>query len=543
MPRPLSRLVSLLPLLSIACSHGHGTPATTVAPQFVGTVTLQPNANAWVPLAAIVSLGTDVPTRVELRIADGQRSWEVVADPQYATAHPRVPVLGLRPDRAHTIEVLVRDQGGNVAKAPAPLAFTTPALPASFPPIEVLASNPQAMQPGVTLLSLVTDQPGSLPTMVDAAGEVVWYLDCSLTPIGQQQTLAFPLDDGHLLLVVDDQLLVEVDLLGDVVAMFHAENLGGAVAGAVPVATDSFHHDVVVMPEGSDADYAVLGTELRQLPDYPIDVVDPQQTTPVADVVGDEIVEFRRDGSVVRRFRLLDLLDPYRVSYDSLGTFWDDHYGRPTFDWSHANALALDRASDSWLVSLRHQDAVVKIQRQTGQVEWILGDPARWRTPWNGLLLTPIGTQFAWPYHQHAVQLCDDGSIQLFDNGCGRAIPPTPQLPPTDAFSRAVRFAVDEVARTVQQPWVYGGPPGGGGPTFYSFFVSSAYLLPATGNTLVCDGGKRAAGGRLYGHLFEITGEAQPQTVFELYVRGDGVANTTSYFIYRAFRLPGLYAL
>ncbi len=229
------------------------------------------------------------------------------------------------------------------------------------------------------------------------------------------------------------------------------------------------------------------------------------------------------------------------MCYDTLGNFWDTVYGRSTRDWSHANALVLDPSTDSWIVSLRHQDCLVKIGRQSGQIEWILGDHDRWALTWQPYLLTPVGTGFQWQYHQHAPELQADGSMLVFDNGNGRAIPPAPALSPAQSYSRAVRFRVDEGNHTVAQPWAYGGPPGGSGPSFYSFFVSSAYRMAATGNVLVCDGGKITATGRMYARLFEVTDEVLPQVVFDCEIGADGVTSTESYFAYRAYRLPSVY--
>jgi len=517
-------------LLFAAACNNSSTPAPN--PVITGDAVLSPNPNAYVPLAAVLQVTSDVPTRVELDISDPDRSWHVIADPNFATAHVGVPVLGLRPDRLHHIDVQVVDQQGRTTHAGAQLSFTTPPLPAYFPPLALGIDQPANMEAGVTLLVLSSATPGCLPAMVDAQGQVVWYFDCSRSPIGTEQTLVYPQPDGNLMLIVGENLLIEIDVLGNVLQSFSANRVLPALPGTVPVDVDSFHHDFVALPPGLDADYAVLCSELRQLPNYPANVVNPSITDSMANVVGDVVVEFRRDGTVVRRFPLMDLIDPYRVSYDSLGNFWDSHYGMTTRDWSHANALVYDAPHDSWLVSLRHQDAVLKIAR-SGALDWILGDPARWNAPWNSHLLTLAGGQ-QWQYHQHGIQLLPDGTLHLFDNGVGRAVPPVPQLAVAGRYSRALQYQLDPVARSAQQIWSYGEPPPAA-ESFYSFFVSSAYRMPQTGNVLVCDGG-RTVGGVLTPRVFEVTGGAAPERVFELTI-GDAVA---SWFCYRAYRLPAL---
>lgn len=545
-PAPL-RLLPVLGLTALAlaftaCSDSNST-ATVTPPDlaFVGSVTIAPNDNPWVPQAAIISCETSVACQILLRIFDGVETKEVLASKDFATSHARVPATGMRPDTDHTIEVVARDADGRTLAATTALDFRTPPLPAWFPPLEIQTAQPQYMEDGVTLLTMLTDAPGCVPALLDAEGNVLWYFDCSTSGLGQEQVTAWPLRNGNLMLLAATSLLVEVNLLGDVVEMFWANGLGGSVPGATSIYTESFHHEIVEMPEGSDSDYAVLGTELRVFADYPADVVDPTQTAPFTNVIGDEIVEFKRDGTVLRRISLFDVLDPYRMVYDSLNNFWDDHYGAPTADWTHANALVLNESTDSWVVSLRHQDCVFQVGRKTGELEWILGDPARWNAPWSNKLLAPVGANFEYQYHQHAPQLLPDGTMMLFDNGNHRAIPPTPQMPFPQSYSRAVQYRVDEITQTVEQVWHYGGPPGGTEPSFFSFFVSSAFRQPSTGNVLICDGGKGGPGGSIWGRVLEITTEPTPQVVFECSVQADGVTNMEDYFMYRAYRLSGVY--
>ena len=144
---------------------------------------------------------------------------------------------------------------------------------------------------------------------------------------------------------------------------------------AIPVDTDSFHHEVYELPDGDAADFLVLSSELRTLPDYPLNETSPTQTESEARVMGDVIVAFRRDGTVVQEWKVLDILDPYRISHDSLDPEWQLVYDGDTRDWSHGNAVILDPTDGNLIVSLRNQDAVVKIDRETGELVWILGAP------------------------------------------------------------------------------------------------------------------------------------------------------------------------
>ena len=209
------------------------------------------------------------------------------------------------------------------------------------------------------------------------------------------------------------------------------------------------------------------------------------------EVVGDIVVEFARDGTLVNQWYLLDLVDPYRLGYGLDTGSWRITYQAlmedepDVVDWAHANALFYDRVEDAYLVALRHQDAIVKLDRATGQVDWILGPHSGWNAPWGELLLQPRG-DMAWAYHSHGLEATPQGTL-LVDNGNDRASAFEARLPGSDAFSRAVEFEVDAEAREVRQVWSYQGSEG---EPFYSSFLSDADWLPVTGNVLITDGAR-----------------------------------------------------
>jgi arylsulfate sulfotransferase len=261
--------------------------------------------------------------------------------------------------------------------------------------------------------------------------------------------------------------------------------------------------------------------------------------------MGDVVVAFRRDGTVVQEWSLLDILDPYRISYDSLDPDWKLVYGEEeTTDWSHGNAVVVDPADGGIVVSLRNQDAVVKFSRDAGELVWILGPHGRWEAPWSDALLTPTtqssgdrGSPFEWSYHQHAPMFMPDGAVLLFDNGNGRAIPPDPELDTEERYSRAVEYRIDEATRAVTQTWAYGGPD----DPWYSGALGDADLLPATGNVLVVDGFEMLPDDSRYARLFEVTRDDPAQVVWEVEIRDETGDPPLNWTVYRAERLPSVY--
>jgi len=53
-------------------------------------------------------------------------------------------------------------------------------------------------------------------------------------------------------------------------------------------------------------------------------------------------------------------------------------------DWTHANGLIHDPSDDSFIVTVRHQDCAIKIDRKSGALTWVLGTPDGWRIATRG---------------------------------------------------------------------------------------------------------------------------------------------------------------
>ena len=161
--------------------------------------------------------------------------------------------------------VTATDAAGQTASAD-PVTFTTGALPADIPPLTVderpdadgarhhalpdhhTAPHPPAVagQPPPNLGLLVA---------VDAEGNVVWYHEAP-SPIGDARML----DNGDILYEYNDMGAREIDVLGNVVrewagrlelGRLATDEYGRTIAGpnAIPVDTDSMHHEIHPMPE------------------------------------------------------------------------------------------------------------------------------------------------------------------------------------------------------------------------------------------------------------------------------------------------------
>lgn len=511
---------------------------------FTRAVSLQVGVNNAAPLTGMVQVTTNLPSKLEVRVVSEDNEWNL-SSRGFAKKH-ELSFLGLDSGTYYPFEVDVVATGldGSVIRNVQPVAGRTSSLPESFPPIEVTVSDPDEMEPGITLFNVLSwngadmNRDYGLIVAVDEVGDVVWYYkaDHMITDVKM-------LSNGNILYMYGHMGAKEIDVLGNVVHHWYPTGITDPPEDAIAVATDRFHHDIIELPNGN---FSTLSTEVREYEDYPSSDTDPSAGKVSANVVGDVIVEFTRSGEVVQEISLLDILDPYRIGYNSLNPLWDpwgykEKYGN-TKDWSHGNAIEFDETDNSYIVSLRHQDAVVKISRADGDVEWILGDRANWSSEFRSKILRTLGS-VELPYHQHAPMLTENGTLLMFDNGNYKTVPFYESISAEDNYSRAVEYRINESVGTVEQVWAYGGPH----DQYYSPFLGDADELPATGNVLVTDGGKakneegiptdNIPQGHKWSRVVEVTRDEDPRVVFEMVLDGE---RPDGWSVYRSERIPSL---
>ena len=543
---PRSAARAAVPALSLIMLLGCGDRR---APS-LESIGLVPNDNPAAPLAAKLTLTTDEPTRIAFEVDDGERQWTVTpSENAPLAAEHHTPLLGLHPDRTHSVVVRAEDAAGNVTRSDA-FEITTPAVPELFPTFEVVVRDANRMEPGFTFFNLTPrPQEGSVSdygalAAVDDEGRVVWFYKTD-----HGVTDARHLKNGNVLYQSGRTgLAFEIDMLGNVVRQWHTTGIpkDDVPEESIAVETDAIHHEMAEMPSGS---LLALSAELRELDDYPTSEESADAPTARSTVVGDVVVEFTRDGGKLMELKTLDILDPYRIGYASLnGGYWKDAYSPITEnelrDWSHTNAVFYDEDDDAFILSARRQDAVYKVTRD-GELVWILGNHDNWREPWKSKLLKPVG-ELQWFYHQHAPKVTPSGTILMFDNGTYGTSPFTgePKLGASEARSRAVEYAVDEESMEVRQVWSFGGE---GDERFYSEYICDTDWMPTTGNVLVTDGGKytdadgspmESPGERRWARVVEVTHTMPAEKVFELHITGEP---EMGFHVYRADRIPTLY--
>jgi hypothetical protein len=487
------------------------------------TITMDPNGVT--PLAGVVQLTTDVPVRVSIAVSNGIDSWtREFAEFQ---TEQNIPILGLKPDSSYSVEVTIEDEAGErMVLSPVLEAITDP-LPADFPVISVLHSNPAMMEPGYTLLDRSwrsSDLPDStLPEysmILDNTGEVVWYSTEGYRDMEQLQ-------NGNITFYMDNTRLIEMDLLGTFLQDVRLDAI--------------IHHEISPTSTGT---HLALSIESVLVEGYPTDHSDPSAPTQTALIQDNPVVEFSADGDLLNTWRLTDLLDPTRIGYTSLITVPDGD-----LDWAHANAVIHDPRDDSIIVSIRHQDAIIKFSRSSGELKWILANHANWPEELQPFLLSPVGDSFEWHYHPHAPMITASGTLLLFDNGNYRASPfdGTTPIPFSDNYSRAVEYSIDEENMEVRQVWEYGAQAD---RIYYSGSVGDADTMKNTENVLITYGDVTFADGvssddigmgAHHTRIVEVDHNTPAEKQFEV-----AIYNTTpgsAMKIYRSERIPDLYPM
>ena len=425
------------------------------------------------PMVVDVHLSVQIP----LDDAAAEVSWSHQFDPGVQFVHVlssedelehTFRIRGLAPETAHQVSVQVSANGQSESLDG---EFTTPtALPGFEPTVPVIGQSPN---PDIyRLFDWSRLNGGACGIMLsDAEGQVRWYWGREFVEGAQSVIEGVKLlDDGSVLFTVADRVTIR-DELSNIVWQIAATDYDLAY----------FHHETLQLPNGN---FMTLGREFGTF-DY-----GAQGELVIA---GDTILEFDADGVLVWTWSSLEHLDPMRVraGFEPLiPSIFDPVSGDPAKDWTHANSIEYSPDEDTLLLSLRHQDWILKIDHVTGDVLWKLGD--------EGDFTLESGT---WFFHQHAPQWQADGSLLLYDNASDN-----PYTPVEAWAARAVRYELDYTAMTATQVWEDDMPD------FLSPAMGDVDVMP-NGNYLVTDSflGLEVGIEAIHARIREIDPSASPQ--------------------------------
>ena len=385
-------------------------------------VIVNPYGNS--PLTAVAVFSTDSPVGGSITVKGKAKEDDIKGSFPANTDHI-VPIYGLYP--AGTTEVVLSLEDGRSTT----LSVTTDAI--DMDTEDITAEMKRTADYNYSDLTFIMGLNGCFYA-VDSKGDVRWFMN-------KNGTLGIKvLKNGHLILPSNYTIhplyyqsgIIEMDLLGKVYREY-------AIPGGM-------HHDIFEMPNGNLL-VAANRPSLETLEDY--------------------VVELDREtGRIVWELDMKELIDPNEGG----------SLNRSDEDWLHNNGIWYDEANDLVLLSSRHIDAIVAVDKTDKSLKWILGDPEGWSEEYKKYFFTPVGDNFEWQYAQHQVTILSNGDIMCFDNGAGRTKVTKPESKVTgdDVYSRAVIYRIDTDKMTIRQIWEYGKEVG---PEFYSEWVSGAIGL------------------------------------------------------------------
>jgi hypothetical protein len=436
--------------------------------------------------------------------------FDLVTYLSFATSPVTEPILGLSANTSYTFTVTGYDRTGDMFVS-GPATLTTGALPGGLPSF---TTSGTATQSGLTLIARIsTSNPPDYLTVVNSAGEPVWYVEVpgnANLQVGfeQQQdgtfTLSVPPDAAHTLPVPGlSGTYVQVDVLGNTVATWNTYGSDGTgtvvdTAGETITLAATDAHDIVVESNGSALMYGLLG----QTTDFSAQGGSATATGyygVLANVAS-------TTGEITWAWNSADLVSPTDV--DPAATTVTGTY----VDVTHANSVWVMQ-DGNYLVSFRNLSAVWKVNSSTGDVIWRLGG-AGISAPASGgptgdftFVDDPLGGFSC----QHSAWELSNGDIMVFDDGDGHS----PRV------SRGVEYQLDTSAMTATMVW--NSTPSG---ALYTYVFGSSQRFSGNGDTLVAYGTKGVV------EEWDPTGTTVEWTLTDA---------SHGYGIYRAYQLGSLY--
>jgi arylsulfate sulfotransferase len=403
----------------------------------------------------------------------GRNTWQVPSGSQGGQV--KVLVAGMLAKTLYHMRAQVAlDNGATYTDADHTCTTGTPP-PTSA--VNITSANGANPQPGIEVWNTVIPLGVIQLFATDLQGNVIWsYLYQGSTVDLIQGVQLLPNGDILMLIsylssvspkttvgLVND--LREIDLAGNTVRDISMDSLNQKLASSNLRDANgnvyklrSFHHGVLQLPNGH---WAVLATNVRDysnLPGYP-------GTTAV---IGDAIVDIDQNGNPDWVWNTFDHLDINRHPMNFP-------------DWTHSNDILYSSDDHNLLLSMRHQNWIIKINfldgQGSGDVMWRLGEGGDFK-------LVGATDPTDWFYAQHGfsyfspnttgvfrIGLMDNGNDRIFPTGqvqCKPLAPPNP-----GCYSTVPVLELNETNMTATMISHYVPPP-----AYFSFFGGNAELLP-----------------------------------------------------------------
>ena len=352
----------------------------------------------------------------------------------------------------------------------------TTGTPPTTTPVHVSAIN-GTPQPGIEMWNTVLPYAVAQAFATDLQGRVLWTYTYKAPQLDSIQGIQL-LPNGDFLMVISylssviirgtPQVLDEireVDLAGKTIRSVTMTSLNAKLASSGlrdaqgnPYQLKSFHHSVLVLPNGHWVLLAACTRNYSQLRGI------PGTTT----VLGDALVDIDQNANPDWVWNTFDHLDVNRHPMNFP-------------DWTHSNDMLYSADDHNLLLSIRHQNWVIKIEfldgLGSGKVLWRLGeggdfkliggvDPTDWFYAQHGMSYFTPNTTGVFRLGQ-----MDNGNDRIFPSGQVQCKPEAPTA--ARCYSTMPLLEINETNMTATLASHYVPPP-----NYFSFFGGNAEALP-----------------------------------------------------------------
>ncbi len=363
----------------------------------------------------------------------------------------------------------------------------TTGVPPPTTPIQVTTNG--TPQPGIEMWNTILPAGDVQAFATDLNGNVIWAYNYQHTASDYIQGIQL-LPNGNLLMVIaylssqtseqDTSVYNEIrqiDLDGNTVSSFTMTDLNQKLAAGNFRDAEgnlyqlgSFHHDVLPLPNGHMVLLATYVRSFTNLPGFPGTI----------NVIGDALVDVDQNMNPDWVWNTFDHLDVNRHPMN---------FTASSPDWTHSNGMLYSSSDHNLLLSMRHQNWIIKINfldgAGSGDIMWTLGEDG-------DFTLVGATDPTDWFYAQHGMSYFTPNTTGVFelglmDNGNDRIFPaPTgqvycqPYAPNTpNCYSTMPLLQIDETHMTATMVNHYMPAD-----TYFSFFGGNAEPL-SNGNTEV----------------------------------------------------------
>jgi hypothetical protein len=322
-----------------------------------------------------------------------------------------VRLLGLKADTVYHYRVVTWD--GRDAAASDIRTIRTGDLPTGMPRLRVTGDGHDQFTV-VPVLGMTT-----AVLILDPEGDIVWYHrdDRELDFYRARLSL-----DGESLLYNAASVSGDPSEDSELVRVA----LDGSESTSIPVPL--LAHDFV---EHEDGTLAAMVVEYREF-EGPWE----GEGEMPSELRGDKIVEITPDGEQTTVWSAWDCFDPAEWTGDNI-----------EMGWTFANALDYDPAEDAYYLGMRNFSSIVKIDRATGECEWVLGLYA------STFDFAPGSERFL---HQHQFHVRGNRIVVMDNDGMSGELD----------VSRVLEYELDFDANLATQVWSYTADP-----TVYTFVL------------------------------------------------------------------------